>query len=701
MEWIFAIIKFFIRLIFRVKIRGIEKIDFSQPLILMPNHVSLLDAVFLGLFLPPQVTFVANTGIARRFAFVMKFRSHITVDPMNPYSIRKMVKSVKEGTPLVLFPEGRINTTSGSSIMKIYIGIGYVALRTQAQVYPVVLQGLERSKMSYLGDKNKTVWFPQVSITVGSPFSLERKENESMRIQKKKASETVYQVLRGAVFESRLKQQVNLFNEVLVSARLHGFKRVIVGDLMQSLNYQKLILASTVLSMTLQKQLKGQTSAGVLLPSSVGHVVTLLGLFRVGIRPAILNFSQGAQTILDCCETAGIQTVLTSKVFIEKGKLQELIDELTAHGLEVLYLEEIKEKVSGWDKARGLFSYKRTVQTENRELVLFTSGSESKPKGVVLNHDHIYANVQQVLCSIDVTSKDKIFNALPMFHSFGLTAGTMLPILSGLPTYLYPSPLHYKAIPELCYEQNATILFGTSTFLAGYGRFAHPFDFYSLRYVFAGAEKLKDEVRQLWMEKFGLRIFEGYGATETSPILSLNSPLGYKKGTVGRLVPGVRARIEPVEGIEQGGRLFVQGPNVMQGYLIHGKGFVPAEPWYDTGDVVTMDEEGYIQVQARLKRFAKVGGEMVSLQLVEEIASRCFGHPNVAAVSAADARKGERILLYTEQPEDRIEKIRLWIQEQGYSPLVCPFKIQVVAKLPLLGSGKVDYITLKQLAEAK
>lgn len=701
MEWIFAILKFLIRIVFRVKVRGIEKIDFSQPLILMPNHVSLLDAVFLGLFLPPQATFVANTGIAQRFAFVMKFRSHITVDPMNPYSVRKMVKSVKEGKPLVLFPEGRINTTSASSLMKIYTGIGYVALRTQAKVYPVVLQGLERSKMSYLGEKNKTVWFPQVSITICSPFSLERKENESMRIQKKKAAETVYQVLRGAIFESRSKEQVNLFNEVLTSAKLHGFNRIIAGDLTQSLNYQKLLLGSTVLSIMLQKQLKGQTTAGVLLPSSVGHVVTLLGLFRVGIRPAILNFSQGVQTILECCETAGIRIVLTSKMFIEKGKLQELIDEMNSHGLEVLYLEEIKERISGWNKAKGLFSYKSTVQTENRELILFTSGSESNPKGVVLSHDHIYANVQQVLCSIDVTSKDKIFNALPMFHSFGLTAGTMLPILAGLPTYLYPSPLHYKAIPELCYEQNATILFGTSTFLAGYGRFAHPFDFYSLRYVFAGAEKLKEEVRQLWLEKFGLRIFEGYGATETSPILSLNAPLGYKKGTVGRLVPGVRARVEPVEGIEQGGRLFVQGPNVMQGYLIHGKGFVPAEAWYDTGDVVTIDEEGYIQIQARLKRFAKVGGEMVSLQQVEEIAGRCFGHPSVAAVAISDARKGERILLYTEQSEDRLEKMRSWIKEQGYSPLVCPYKVEIIGKLPLLGSGKVDYITLKQLAEAK
>ncbi|RXT03826.1 AMP-binding protein [Ammoniphilus sp. CFH 90114] len=701
MKFTLYLLKLILRVLFRVQVRGLEKLDFSKPLILMPNHISLLDAVFLALYLPSQVTFVANTGIAKRFSFIMKFRSHITIDPLNPYSIRKMVRVVKEGKPLVLFPEGRINTTSGSSLMKIYSGMGYLALKTSAQVYPVVIQGLERSRWSYLGEKNKTVWFPRVGIIIGTPFTIERNEQEMMRVQKKQATDKVYRVLQNAIFESRVKQDVNLYQEVLSAARDHGWKRVIAGDITSSVTYQKLLLGSTVLSLKLRDSVHAQTTVGVLLPSSIGHLVTLLGLCRLGVRPAILNFSQGTQTIQDCCATAEIRNVLTSRVFIEKGGLQEVVEGLLHMGIEMVYLEDLKSQITMRDKLIGLMTYKAVGKVNNKEVILFTSGSESKPKGVVLSHDQIYANVQQVLCSIDVTSKDKIFNALPMFHSFGLTAGTFLPILAGVPTYLYPSPLHYKAIPELCYEQNATILFGTSTFLAGYGRMAHPYDFYSLRYVFAGAEKLKEEVRQLWLEKFGVRIFEGYGATETSPILSLNTPLAIKRGTVGRLVPGIRAKLVPVEGIGQGGRLLVQGLNVMRGYLISGKGFVPADDWYDTGDVVSIDSEGYLQIQARMKRFAKVGGEMVSLQSVEDLASRAFGHPQVAAISVPDARKGERILLYTEQPQDQLESIRHLIREQGFSPLLCPYRIEAVEKIPLLGSGKTDYVTLQQWGNSR
>ena len=263
-------------------------------------------------------------------------------------------------------------------------------------------------------------------------------------------------------------------------------------------------------------------------------------------------------------------------------------------------------------------------------VVLFTSGSEGMPKGVALSHANVLANREQVAARIDFSSQDMILNALPLFHSFGLTTGTLLPLLSGMRTFFYPSPLHYRIVPEIAYDVNATLLFGTNTFLAGYARFAHPYDFYSVRYAFAGAEKLKDETRRVWTDKFGVQVFEGYGTTETSPVLAANTPIDMRAGTVGRFLPGIEYALDPVPGVE-GGRLSVRGPNVMLGYLKHDKPGVIQPPatergagWYDTGDIVTIDADGFVTIQGRAKRFAKIGGEMISLAAVEELAARAW-----------------------------------------------------------------------------
>lgn len=693
-----ALLKAILTLWFRPRMKGLEKLDLSQPSLITPNHVSLLDAVLLSFTLPKNATFVVNTEIAKKFAFFLRFRKHVTVDPLNPYSIRHMLRVLKKGETLVIFPEGRITTTGG--LMKIYSGVGYLAMRTGVPVYPVIIQGLQRSKFSYLQGKLRLLWFPDVTFTIGNPFTIAHDKNRSMREQKVSASDLVLRTLQNELFQSQMKTDVNLFDEVLQAARINGPKMEIAKDLTTAVNYRTLLVGSYLLGNKLRPLLLGQSTVGLFLPNSVGHLITLLSLFRIGKTPAILNFSLGIRPLLDCCETAEIKTILTSRVFIEKGKLDPIIDGLQDQ-MKIIYLEDLKATATSFDKIAALFRYltKQPAQKSNNELVLFTSGSESKPKGVVLTHINLFANIQQVTSVIDITSHDKFFNALPMFHSFGLTAGTLLPVVKGVPVYLYPSPLHYKAIAELVYDQNATILFGTSTFMAGYGRMAHPYNFYSLRYVFAGAEKLKDDVRQMWMEKFGVRIFEGYGATETAPILSLNTPLANKQGTVGRLLPGMQYRLEAVEGIEGGGQLLVKGPNVMKGYLIHGKGFLPAEEWYQTGDLVEADAEGYLTIKSRLKRFAKIGGEMVSLNLIEELAMQCFGHSGFAAITVNDQRKGERVLLYTTDETVALGPLRAYIQQLQFSPLLVPGAIRHTKTLPLLGSGKTDYVSLKQWAE--
>lgn len=331
------------------------------------------------------------------------------------------------------------------------------------------------------------------------------------------------------------------------------------------------------------------------------------------------------------------------------------------------------------------------------------SGSEGKPKGVVLSHRAITANIAQVRAVFDFNTDDRALNALPIFHSFGLTGGTLLPLFSGIHLMLYATPLHYRILPELAYDRSSTVLFGTNTFLANYGKHANPYDFFRLRYVVAGAEKLTDAVRMQWFEKFGKRIFEGYGATETAPVLAVNTPKAYRVGTVGQFLPGIEYRLEPVPGIEQGGALYVKGPNVMSGYyrfeqpgVLEPTSSDMGDGWYATGDVVKV-EDGFVSIVDRVKRFAKIGGEMVSLSVVEKIAERAAAGMH-AVTTAADPAKGETLVLFTTAKDLKRDLLSAAAKEMGASELSVPRKIVVVDALPLLGTGKTDYVTLKKMA---
>src|SRR6202042_1400067 len=370
--------------------------------------------------------------------------------------------------------------------------------------------------------------------------------------------------------------------------------------------------------------------------------------------------------------------------------------------VRVVYLEDIRPTIGLFDKLSGALNWKKPLvarKPDDWAVILFTSGSEGLPKGVVLSHRNILANVAQAEASIDFGREDKLFNLLPVFHSFGLTAGTFLPLVSGVPIYLYPSPLHYRTVPELVYGVCATVLFGTDTFLNGYARSANPYDFRSLRYVLAGAEPVREATRQIYLEKFGLRILEGYGVTECSPVMALNTPMFNKFGTVGRLLPGMEARLEKVEGVEEGGRMFVKGPNVMLGYLRADKPGVldpPPEGWHDTGDIVAIDEQGFITIKGRAKRFAKTGGEMVSLAAVEMLAGDLWPD-NVTAVAALpDPRKGERLVMGTDKHRAERPGFVNYARGKRASELMLPAEVIVLDKLPLLGSGKVDQMAVQK-----
>jgi acyl-[acyl-carrier-protein]-phospholipid O-acyltransferase/long-chain-fatty-acid--[acyl-carrier-protein] ligase len=439
----------------------------------------------------------------------------------------------------------------------------------------------------------------------------------------------------------------------------------------------------------------------------------------------MLNFAAGTDGMLAACDTAEIRTIYTSHRFTARAKLDSAVQRL-AERVRVRWLEDVKrdlglgDTIVAWLKSRT-GGGRHAAHPDDPAVVLFTAGSEGTPKGVVLSHANLLANRAQLVARLDFGPADLVLNTLPPFHAFGLATGTLLPVLSGVKVFLYLSPLDYRTIPEVAYDIDATIMFGTNTFLAGYARFAHPYDFHRVRYVFAGAERLEPETRRTWIEKFGLRILEGYGATETSPVLATNTAMEYRTGSVGRLLPGVEHYLEPVSGVERGGRLCVRGPNVMLGYLQPGTGKLRTaidkaieddqagrlepprtergEGWYDTGDIVTIDDDGFVTVEGRASRFAKVGGEMVSLAVIEELARRVWPDHRHAAVSLPDPRRSEQVLLLTEQADAQRQGLLRQAQAEGRSELYVPRQIVHVDAIPLLGAGKTDYVAARELAE--
>ena len=342
--------------------------------------------------------------------------------------------------------------------------------------------------------------------------------------------------------------------------------------------------------------------------------------------------------------------------------------------------------------------YDESLLADKPAVVLFTSGSSGTPKGVVLSHRNLVAQYQQLAACVDLTSSDKFFSCLPVFHAFGLEGGIILPILNGTPTFMYPTPLHYGIIPEIIYQTSATFMFATPTFLAGYMRRAHPYDLFSVRYIISGAEKLKPEVRQFYSEQFGARILEAYGATEASPAICVNTPMLNRSGTVGLFVPGLEWRLEPVPGIERGGRLWIRGPNVMLGYvLVENPGVLQPLPagWYDTGDIVDVDDDGFVTILGRAKRFAKIGGERVSLAVVEDLASAAWPEALHAALFREHPQKGEEIVLVTDQPNPRRAELVAKARELGMNEISVP-RVVLGRPVPVLGSGKPDYVTLQK-----
>jgi acyl-[acyl-carrier-protein]-phospholipid O-acyltransferase/long-chain-fatty-acid--[acyl-carrier-protein] ligase len=702
-----GVMRVILRLLYRVDVEGIEHAKAAMPhAVIAANHTSFLDGILLGAFMPGDPIFAVDTFIAKKWwakpflAFVNAF----PVDPTNPLSIRSMIRAVEAGSACVIFPEGRITMTG--ALMKVYEGPAVIAERTKAALVMVRIEGAEFTPFSRLAGKVRQRWFPRLRIRILPPRRLTTPEGMTGR-QRRAA---LRRALRDEMVQSMFATahiDTTLFDALLEARQQHGGGHPIVDDIeFRPMSYRGLIAASFALGGVLARRTTPRERVGVLLPTSRASVVTFFGLLAEGRIPAMLNFSTGPAAAQAACKGAEISLVVTARKFVEKAKLEPMVNALASQ-TTILYLEDIRGEIGFTTRLGALLRSMAARPRHRREkadqpaVVLFTSGSEGTPKGVVLSHRNLLANRHQIGTVVDFNPRDIVFNALPVFHSFGLTGGLLLPLLSGVRVFLYPSPLHYRTIPELAYGVNATIFFATDTFLAGYARVADSYDFYSVRYVFAGAERVKPETRRVWSEKFGIRILEGYGATETGPALAVNTPIHFKAGTVGRLLPGIEHRVETVEGIADAGRLFVRGPNVMLGYLrAESPGVLdpPKGGWYDTGDIVQIDAEGFVTIKGRAKRFAKVAGEMVPLGAVEELVARVWPSAMHAVVTVPDAKRGEQLVLITEQADASRAPLAAAAREAGLPEIFVPRVIVPVAKVPILGTGKIDYVSAGKLA---
>jgi acyl-[acyl-carrier-protein]-phospholipid O-acyltransferase / long-chain-fatty-acid--[acyl-carrier-protein] ligase len=703
--------KFIFDKLYKVEVRGMENFhNAGKRAVIIANHISYIDPTLIAIYLPERISFAINTMVAKK-AWVKPFLNFVKtypIDPSSPMGIKNLIKELRNNKKIVIFPEGRVSVTGG--LMKIYEGPGAIAEKADAVILPIRIDGAQYTHFSKLKKLTKIRLFPKIIISILPAIKLDFTEEKDPKQKRKLIGTKLYDIMSQMIFETS-DYKANLFLGLVDASKTYSRNFKIVNDINNTeMTYRQFILRSFILGRKFFDKNIGTNKSkyvGLMMPTSSVGILSVFAFISHSIVPAMINFTSGYHSIISSCQSIGINVIYTSRNFVIKASLQDLVNELKDK-INIIYLEDVAKEISIVDKLRGFIAslfpkmyFEEICKNQNPDetaIVLFTSGTESSPKAVALSHKNIFANTYQVRSKLDLNNNDIAFMSLPIFHCFGLS-GAIFTIFNGVHSFFYPSPLHYKVIPEYIYDVGATITFTTDTFLNMYEKFAHPYDFYSLRYVFAGAEKLKESTKKIWLDKFGIRVFEGYGATECSPVISINTSMYNKQNSVGRLVAGMEYKIEKVEGIEVGGSLLVRGPNVMKGYINKENSGIDEEGWYDTGDIVEVDRDGYITILGRKKRFAKIAGEMISLTSVEEIASRIDGSLVSGAISILDETRGEKIVLFTQSEIITRDEFIKEVKEIKISEMYIPKEIIQMKDIPVLATGKINYIELNRLYE--
>lgn len=616
-----AIFRLIFSLFYQVEVKGMENYrKAGKKAVIIANHLSYIDPVLIATYIPENIQFAINLGVSKEWWVkpFLKLARTYPIDPNNPMAIKSLIEEVKKNKKIAIFPEGRISLTG--ALMKVYEGPAMIADKANATILPIRVDGTQFTCFSKIRKTLKTRFSlrRKITITILSPVKVNPLENLSSRDRRKYIGQALYDIMRDMMFESSDYKET-LFQSLINSGKLFGMNTKILEDIEgNEVTYRSMILKSFIRGDLIKEQTEIGEKVGLMLPNMVSSMISLFAIQSIGRVPVIINFTGGIENIVLACSTATIKIIYTSRKFLQIAELEELSDSLHKHGIKLIYLEDLKASITPLLKIKATICsifpelyYEYICPKKDAKLpavILFTSGAEDKPKAVALSHQNIQSNRCQMLAIIDFNPHDLAFNPLPLFHSFGYT-GTIIMLLGGVKTFLYPSPLHHRIIPEVIYDVGATIMFGTDSLLAAYASSAHPYDFYSMRYVIAGAEKLKEQTRQLWLDKFGIRILEAYGATEAGPVIAVNTPMYYKGGSVGRFLPKIEYFFKPFKNIQNGGRLCVKGPNIMLGYIKPENPGVVEVPfverlgnnWYDTGDIAIIDEDGYLTILGKEK----------------------------------------------------------------------------------------------------
>jgi acyl-[acyl-carrier-protein]-phospholipid O-acyltransferase/long-chain-fatty-acid--[acyl-carrier-protein] ligase len=693
--------KYFLKLFFKIKFNNFNNYQKAKKgTIFISNFTSYLD-VFIYSTLPntPIIAIAKPLQSNIILNFLFKIFQIKILEDNNFSEIINLIKNIKNGQNYIIFPE--IQPNYKGSITKIYEDILLIANKNQANIIPITIDGSHNSIFAKKNINLKKKLYNNINIYFGKSHKIKLNDNLNRKALRKEAKNLLFKIMSENYYDSIDKDKI-LFQKLLDIIKKIKNKLIFTDPNHNHINYKKLILGSIILGNKISKETIGEKRIGLLLPNVSGALVTFFALQLIGKIPAILNFSNGTDRLLHSIKNSGLKYIYSSKLFIEKSKLQKFIELSENEGVKIIYLEDVKSDINIFDKISAIFNskiihkYLAKINQSNPNdiaIILFTSGSEGNPKAVALTHKNINSNIAQISAIIDFNPNDRIFNALPIFHSFGLVIGSLLPILSGISSYFYPSPIHYDKIPNLIYRFGTTISFGTNYFLKKYADNADNLDFSSVRYIFAGAETITSETKNIYFEKFGIRILEGYGATETSPVVTLNTPRSNKANSIGQILPKIDYKIQKIENIEGGGELLVKADNVMKGYLD------PKNPdkiklqkgFYNMRDIVTIDEDNHVKITGRTKRFIKIAGEMVSLNIIESYIRKISPNHIHAVISFISDDSKEDMILYSEDKDLTMDRINDFFKKNNIGKIFIPRNIAYRKDIPILNSGKIDY----------
>jgi acyl-[acyl-carrier-protein]-phospholipid O-acyltransferase/long-chain-fatty-acid--[acyl-carrier-protein] ligase len=695
--------------------------------LLLGNHISFLDWAFLQIAYPKQIRFVIDRRYYNIWYLkpIFKFFRAIPISPRGGKKALSLIsKALNNGDTVAIFPEGHLSRNGHLGQFQKGFELATADVRG-AIIVPFYLRGLWEGKFSHASNKMKNKKSTDIGVSFGKSMPI-----HSTAIEVKDA---VFK-LSISSWESYTKRLPTLPKAWIKEAKQGKRGLVIADSTGVELNGYRFITAVLLMRKAFKKLLGEEQNIGLILPTSAGGAISNMALLTLGKTIVNLNYSSGTQSLKQAIEIANINYIITSKQFLIKLKAKGFDLDKALDTLNVIILEELKVKMSKSSQLMTLLMVKllpttilsmlfiKKVKSTDTASILFSSGSEGTPKGIELSHINIMGNIKQIATVLNPTEQDIMLGTLPIFHSFGLTVSTLFPLIEGVPVVCHPDPTDGYGIAKLSVKYNATLLFATATFYRLYARNRkiHPLMFNSLRMVIAGAEKLPKEIAELFKSRFGKTILEGYGTTETTPVASCNIhdaidsddyhiQIGNKTGTIGLALPGSSFMIVDPDTLKplpigEDGMMLIGGTQVMKGYLGDKEKTksvikeIDGIRWYITGDKGHIDEDGFVTIVDRYSRFAKIGGEMISLGLVEqEIGKLLNEYSQIAITAIADSKKGEKIVLLLEGDKD-LEELKQQIKELKLNPLYIPSSYYKVDEIPKLGTGKADFKGAKRLA---